>query len=115
MAHTWFMQQQEARMDGKASEAMDSMNARIMQRLHLTWINMGGYFNDGAGHGYVTPDFEHSVDAALSLVAHDIGFGLYRSGEDEWHVCYRDVFFATDSSASRAICKAWLDAHKNDK
>ena len=35
----------------------DSVNARIMQLLHPTWTNMGGYFNDGAGHGYVTPDF----------------------------------------------------------
>ena len=46
----------------------DSVNARIMQALHPTWINMGGYFNDGAGHGYVTPDFEHSVDASLAAL-----------------------------------------------
>jgi len=55
-------------MDGKASEATDSVNARIMQLLHPTWINMGGYFNDGAGHGYVTPDFEGSVDASLAAL-----------------------------------------------
>ena len=46
----------------------DSVNARIMQALHPTWINMGGYFNDGAGHGYVTPDFEESVDASLAAL-----------------------------------------------
>ena len=42
MAHSWFWQQQEARMDGKASETTDSVNVRIMQLLHPTWINMGG-------------------------------------------------------------------------
>ena len=46
----------------------DSVNARIMQALHPTWTNMGGYFNDGAGHGYVTPDCEHSVDACLAVL-----------------------------------------------
>ena len=98
-------------MDGKVSEA-DSVNARIMQALHPTWINMGGYFNDGAGHGYVTPDFEHSVDASIKLVEDDLGFELTRSGVDEWHVCYRDVYYATDPNPSIAICKAWLEANK---
>ena len=73
MAHSWFWQQQEARMDGKASETTDSVNVRIMQLLHPTWINMGGYFNDGAGHGYVTPDFEHSVDACMAALPDDDG------------------------------------------
>ena len=75
---TWFMQQQEARMDGKVSEA-DSVNARIMQLLHPTWIYMGGYFNDGAGHGYVTPDFEGSVDASLAVLPEHITVSIQQS------------------------------------
>ena len=99
-------------MDGKASEA-DSVNARIMQLLHPTWTNMGGYFNDGAGHGYVTPDFEESVDAVLAALPEHMAIdfratqdgkplGFYRVSLMDWTIMGGRAWKWDNEGATRA-------------
>lgn len=90
----------------------DSVNARIMQLLHPTWTNMGGYFNDGAGHGYVTPDCEHSVDASLAAIDPRRNVEFYPDYDGKSQVCWIEALtIHEDSYRGEGTTRAEALAH----
>lgn len=98
-------------MDETTKKRSYSLNVQIAQLLDPEFDYEAESIANTERYRRLVQNYVSDLNAAFTLIEDDLNFELTRRTVDEWHVCYRQTYFAVAPTASGAICGAWLKYH----